>query len=353
MVACIWSAAVARSGLTYWAQAVKAPQATGSALGSGTTRCPSLKICARHSSTDSKPPTSGSTPRGRDARSPPPPSAAPRGLRVRHRQREQTLVGGAQLVTGVEERLRRQADAFGDDGHEPTPDAARGRDEWAALTRAALPSDEGRGRVLMPGRRWEPAGHHLGDLLLLVGRRLAGAGEAKQMVAEVVEVAFPAAYGVAGRLPEWTLERLVHHRGNAGQRGAPLGGKRQRLPLERRRHEPQAAGLDLGGTGRHGQSVRSATPEMRAPMSAGADRLLRTPTSSMLPWSRRGHEINITGRHQTSRWRPARRESPDQTARNGQDDTGRHDQRLPGGQEVGSSNLPSPTEGAGQSHFCC
>jgi hypothetical protein len=69
------------------------------------------------------------------------------------------------------------------------------------------------------------------------------------------------------------------------------------------------------------------------------------------PCSRRAHEIDATGRHQTSRQRPAGGKSPVQTARNGQDDTGRHDRILTGGQEVGSSNLPSPTVKVQVRHF--
>lgn len=128
----------------------------------------------------------------------------------------QAPVGGVQLAAGVEEPVGGQADAPGIDRHEPARAAGRGRDERAALAGAALPGDQGRGQVLMPGRGREPPGHYPGDRLLLVGRRLAGVVEANQIVAELVEVTLPAAHRVPGGQPERTLERLRHHRRDAG-----------------------------------------------------------------------------------------------------------------------------------------
>lgn len=77
-------------------------------------------------------------------------------------------------------------------------------------------------------------------------------------------------------------------------------------------------------------------------VSAHDNRVTRRPDSPSI-WSQTGHRIHGTGRNQTDWHGSASRESPGRRHERGSHGTRRNVKILTGGQEVGSSNLPSPT----------
>ena len=140
------------------------------------------------------------------------------------------------------------------DGHEPAPAPGRG-DEPALSAGAALPGQERRRQILIPLRRRKSAGYRPSDRLFLIGCRLARAAEAKQAVAEVVEVPLPTADDLIGCLREWAPERLRQQAQDGSEGRAPFGRQHQRLQLGRRGQRPQAGWTEIGGARRHMQSL--------------------------------------------------------------------------------------------------